>query len=349
MTLPRARPLPQAADLFGDIEPTPKARLADHLPGLLVALLAVLAAAFLSASYGLPLPLMALLVGLALNFLSGDPRLVPGLAVAAGPLLRLGIVLLGTRIAVADLAAIGAPGLGLLLVVILLALGSGVLLAQLLGFSRWFGLLAGGSVAICGGSAALALAATLGDRRVPRGELTMVLVGISAVGAAAMALYPALAAALGLGDVAAGFLMGAAVHDVAQAVGAGAAVSEGAARTATLVKLTRVALLAPLLLLVAALAGHPHGRRVGVPAFLLGFLAVAAASAGGLVPEALAARAGQVSGWLLALAIAASAMRSPMRDLLAAGPRPLLVVLGASLVALAVALSGALLLFGRAA
>lgn len=348
MARPLSRPLPQAADLFGDIEPSRKVRLRDYFPGLMVAILTTLAAAFLASRYGAPLPLMALLVGLALNFLSGDPRLTPGLTLAARDLLRLGVVLLGARIAFADFLDVGWAGLAWLLLIMGLTLGAGIVLARVLGFSRPFGILTGGAVAICGASAAMALAATLGERRVPQAELTMVLVGISAVGAAAMALYPILSAALGLGDVGAGFLMGAAIHDVAQALGAGAAVSEQAARTATIVKLSRVALLAPLLVAVAFLADGPNKKPRGrdMPLFLLAFLGVAALNMAGLLPAPVASGAASMSSWLLALAIAAAAIRSPMRDLLAAGPRPLLVVAGASLVALGASLSAVLLRYG---
>ena len=81
--------LPAAADLYGDIEPAPKVRYRDYAPGLLVALLASLASAYLAVHYHAPLTLMALLVGLALNFLSGDKRLLPGLdAWGAGQRMR---------------------------------------------------------------------------------------------------------------------------------------------------------------------------------------------------------------------------------------------------------------------
>ncbi len=341
-----SRPLPAAADLFGDIEPTPQVRLKDYVPGLVVALLATMAAGYMADQYGAPLTLMALLVGLALNFLSGDPRLTPGLSFAAKDILRLGIILIGVRVTLGDMLAIGWQGFAAMLAILAATFLSGIALARLFGFSRAFGTLAGGAVAICGGSAAMALAATLSDRRVSQSEVTMVLVGIAAVGAAAMALYPPIALGLGLSDSAAGFLMGAAIHDVAQAVGAGASVSAVAGDTATIVKLSRVAMLAPMLLLVAAMF-RDGGKAKGaaMPLFLVGFFAVAAINSSGIIPAAAANLAGRASGWMLAMAIAAAAIRSPMKDLLAAGPRPLLVVAGASIVALAGALAAALLLF----
>jgi len=339
------RPLPQAADLFGDIEATPPAGLRDLLPGLAVALLATLAARYLADHYGVPLMLMALLVGLALNFLSADSRLNPGLGFAARTLLRLGVVLIGIRITLADVASLGLPALAALIAIMAATFSAGLLLARLAGGTAAFGALCGGAVAICGASAAMALAATLGERRISQAELTAVLVGIAAVGAAAMALYPPLAGLLGLSDQGAGFLMGAAIHDVAQAVGAGDMVSPEAGAIAAIVKLSRVALLAPILLLVAAAFGSRSGARQGVPLFLVGFFLLAAANSLGLVPNLLRGPAIEASGLLMAMAIAAAAIRSPMRELAAGGRRPLLVVGGASLVALAAAILAALLLF----
>ena len=341
------RPIFQAADLYGDIEASPKQSMRDYVPGLVVALLATLAAGYLSDHYGAPLTLMALLVGLALNFLSGDRRLNAGLSFAARDLLRLAVVLIGVRITFGDIADLGIGTFALVLAILALTFLSGIAIARALGFSTAFGALAGGAVAICGGSAAMALAATLGEKRVSQADVTMVLVGISAVGATAMALYPPLASSLGFSDQAAGFLMGAAIHDVAQAVGAGTAFSPQAGEVATIVKLSRVAMLAPVLLIVAAMFrdGGAKAKTVGVPLFLIGFFVVAAINSAGVIPAQAAEIASKISGWLMAMAIAAAAIRSPMKDLLASGPKPLLVVTGASLVSLAASLAAAVLLF----
>ena len=103
-----ARRLPMAADLYGDIEPSARgASWRDYLPGLTIVARGTLAAGFLSDHYGAPLTLMALLIGLALNFLSADARLTPGARLrVARSLLRWGIVLVGVRVTFgADLGA----------------------------------------------------------------------------------------------------------------------------------------------------------------------------------------------------------------------------------------------------
>ena len=237
-----------------------------------------LAAGFLSDRYGAPLTLMALLVGLALNFLSTDKRLAVGTGFASRHLLRVGIVLVGVRITFDQIWALGPVALAVVVAIVALTIGVGVLAARRLGQDAAFGTLAGGAVAICGASAAMALAATLGERRAGQGQLTLVLVGIAAMSAAAMVVYPLVAHGLGLSDLKAGFLFGASIHDVAQSLGAGYGYSKEAGDIAAIVKLTRVALLAPALAVVTLFLPRGTGSaRAEFPWFVLGFFAMAGA------------------------------------------------------------------------
>lgn len=339
---------PQAADLFGDIERTPAAGWRDYLPGLAVAVLATLAAASLADRYNAPLTLLALLVGLAMNFLSADRRLTPGLTLASRELLRWAIVLVGARITMAQILALGPAALLAVIGIVALTIFAGVAMARALRLGSGFGVLSGGAVAICGASAAMALSATLGERRVRQAEVTLVLVGTSTMSSAALVLYPAICELARLSDVQAGFVLGAAIHDVAQTLGAGYAFSVRAGETATIVKLARVALLAPVLALVALalpqglkISGAPRAAPM-LPWFVAGFFAVAGINSIGIIPAAAAQLAADASGWMLAVSVAATAIRSPLGEILKAGPRPLLVGALASLVSLAAALAFAL-------
>jgi len=341
--------LPAAADLYGDIEAAPRVGVRDYLPGLLVALLASLASAYLAEHYGAPLTLMALLVGLALNFLSGDKRLLPGLAFASRTLLRMGIVLVGARVTLAQIAGLGWVALLAILVIVACAMGTGVLAARRLGFGAAFGALAGGAVAICGASAALALATILGERRVNQAQLALVLVGISAMSAATMVLYPILCHHLGFGDRQAGFVLGAAIHDVAQSLGAGYSFSQTAGQNAAIVKLTRVAMLAPALAITSLFFPGEDGNRAkafSIPWFVIGFFALAAINSTGVVPAKVGEGATMLATGLLVCAVTATGIRSPMQTLLQAGPKPLLIILIASLVALVLACATAGFLLG---
>ena len=341
------RPLPMAADLFGDIEASPAQRWQDYWPGLAVVAAGTLAAGFVADRYGAPLTLMALLFGLALNFLSADPRLAAGTGFASRNLLRYGIVLVGIRVTFAQVWSLGPVALVAVIGIVALTIGVGVFAARRLGSDGAFGTLAGGAVAICGASAAMALAATLGERRISQSQLTLVLVGISAMSAAAMVLYPLAAHALHLTDLRAGFLFGASIHDVAQSLGAGYAYSKAAGDIAAIVKLTRVALLAPALAVVALFLPRAEGAKgPGVPWFVVGFFAMAGLASTGLVPAVVVSGCETLASALLAAAVTAVAIRSPLPHLLEAGPRPLLVILAATLVAFALALAAALLLIG---
>jgi len=219
---------PRAADLFNDLEPEPAKRWTEVMPGLIVAALATMAAGFVADHYGAPLTLMALLIGLALNFLGADARMASGLGFASRTLLRWGIVLVGARVTIGQIVGLGPMTLIAVVLILLATLAVGALVARAMGLSTAFGTLAGGSVAICGASAALALATTLGDRRVNQAQLALVLVGISAASATAMFFYPLIAHAVGLSDRQAGLMLGASIHDVAQAIGAGYSFSDHA-------------------------------------------------------------------------------------------------------------------------
>ena len=342
------RPTPAAADLYGDLlDEAPAAGLRDYLPGLLIAGVTSLAAAYLAEHYGAPIMLMGLLIGLAFNFANADARLHPGLGFASKTLLRWGIVLVGLQITFGQIAALGIPAFAAIAVMVVVVSASGALAARLVGRDIAFGTLAGGAVAICGASAALALSSVLGERRTSQAQLTLVLVAVSAASAVAMSVYPAIAHLLELTDRQAGFLMGASIHDVAQALGAGYSYSAEAGATATVVKLTRVALLAPALLVVAWLyrAEKAAGSgRIGLPWFVVGFFAVCALNSLVALPEALVAGAKPLATAALLLAVTATGIRSPLNLLLEQGWKASIPVMIATIVSFALALGCALLL-----
>jgi uncharacterized integral membrane protein (TIGR00698 family) len=335
---------PLAGDLYGDVPPPAKPKLREYLPGLLIAGLATLAAAFIAERYGAPLTMMALLIGLALNFLGGEARLAPGLTFASRTLLRVSIVLLGTRVTSDQMAALGPVSLGALILIVAATMLTGIAIARWSGSGTAFGTLAGGAVAICGASAALALATLLGERRISQAQLALVLVGIAGMSALSMVLYPILAQQLDLGDTEAGFLLGASIHEVAHSLGAGFSFSEPAGDVATIVKMGRVALLAPALLAVGLVLGGSARGAARLPWFVIGFFLVAGLNSAGFVPAPAGAAARDLATALLSLAVAATGIRSPMHTLLDAGLRPLLAILGASLAALLLSLAAILLL-----
>jgi uncharacterized integral membrane protein (TIGR00698 family) len=345
------RPTPAAVDLFGDLletAPQPQTRWQDYGPGLLLAGVASLAAAWISEHYGAPKMLMGLLIGLAFNFVNADARLHPGLGFASKTLLRWGIVLAGLQVTLAQIGGLGWQSLLAIILIMAAVMGVGVAMARAFRLSPAYGALAGGAVAICGASAALALAAVLGEKRISQAQLTLVLVTIAAASALAMSLYPVAAHTLTLEDAQAGWLMGATIHDVAQALGAGYSISPEAGETATIVKLTRVTLLAPALLAVALFFPAEDGQKraaIGIPWFVGGFLALGALNSFVALPAEVTQYARQATEACLLLAVTATGIRSPMHLLLGQGLRSAAPVIVSTLAALALGIAACLLVF----
>lgn len=310
-----------------------RASMAALLPGLFVAGLVAVAAQFVAEHYGAPAMLMALLFGIALNFLGSDPKTGPGIGFASRGVLRIGVALLGARITASLLSEIGLTVVLVLIAATALTILFGMALGRLLGQGRNFSVLTAGAVAVCGVSAAMAIAAV--QPRTERSErnLTFTVLGVTLLSTLAMILYPAIAAWLGLSDHRAGIFIGGTVHDVAQVIGAGFSISPETGETATLVKLIRVSLLAPVVLTLSlayrSSAGQA-GREVVpiLPGFVLGFAALAAISALGLIPEVLRDWLGHLSGWALLVAIAGVGLRTNLGSVLQVGPRPIGLLFG---------------------
>lgn len=345
-------------DLYGEMllakaidHASPPAPRQPLLPGLAICAVASIAAAWLSEHYGIPIILMGLLVGLSLNFLSADPKNHAGLDFASRNFLRVGIVLLGLQVTVEKIGALGVQTFAGLIAVMASAIVAAIIAARLSGQSRSSGILAGGATAICGASAALAIYGVLGARRVSQSQFALILVGISLASALAMSFYPLLASLLQLSDRQAGFLIGASIHDVAQAIGGGYAYSDAAGSYATIVKLSRVALLAPvvagLALFVKADGGEAHRplwKRIALPWFITGFLALVAINSVTDIPPMWGDYCLIISKALLLIAVTATAMRSRLDLLMQAGWRTIMPVMAATIASFLAALGIAKLL-----
>lgn len=179
-----------------------------------------LAAQFLSDHYGAPTLLMALLIGIAFHFLAEEGRAAAGIEFTGRTVLRLGVALLGARMSFDLLLGIGGPTIGLVAFGVAATILFALACAPLLG-RGWRIALLTGAVAICGASAAMAIAAVLPRNHASERNLTFTVISVMLLSTAAMVLYPMLAAWVGLDDRATGIFLGATIHDVAQVVGAG--------------------------------------------------------------------------------------------------------------------------------
>jgi uncharacterized integral membrane protein (TIGR00698 family) len=303
-----------------------RALAARVYPGLLVAGTIALAATWLSQHYNSPVMLFALLFGMTFHFLYEEGRCIAGIEFAAKAVLRLGVALLGARITATQILDLGLSPIVTVLLGMATTIGLGVLLARPLALSRSFGLLSAGSVAICGASAALAIASVLPRHKNSERDTILTVVTVTLLSTIAMILYPLLATTLGFDHVHAGVFLGSTIHDVAQVVGAGYSISPETGDVATYVKLLRVTMLVPIVFVIA-LAAKGGGGGAKLPSFLIGFAALVALNSFGLLPKAAAAAANDVSRWCLVTAIGALGMKTSFKDLAAYGWRPVALMI----------------------
>ncbi|WP_244618711.1 putative sulfate exporter family transporter [Rhizobium sp. 18065] len=298
--------------------------------------LIALASAFLSEHYGAPAMLLAILIGLALHFLAEDPKTARGLDFASRTMLRLGIALLGLKVSVGMFAELGIKVMAMIVASVVMTILFGLLASRLSGQGSRFGFLTGGAVAICGASAAMAISAALGgarDRDADQ-QMVFVVIGVTMLSTLAMIFYPILASQVGLDDFATGIFLGATIHDVAQVAGAGFSVSGPAGETAVFVKLIRVTLLAPVVLVAAivfrrGLSGTETVHRPPLlPAFVIVFLALASLNSLVTIPAAIANAAGEISRWSLLVAIAAVGVKTSLPEVFGIGRRAIGLLIG---------------------
>ena len=309
------------------------ARAAAPAPGLAVALVVAATATFLSEHYDAPVMLYALLLGMALNFVTEAPRGKAGIDLAARGLMRLGVALLGFRIGWDQISALGWGPVAMVVTLVAATILISTLAARAMGFNPLFGFLSGGATAICGASAAMALSAALPPNAKKEQATLFTVIGVSALSTTAMVLYPLLTRALGLGDHAAGVFIGATIHDVAQVVGAGYAISPDAGDTATIVKPLRVAMLLPVILVAGQISRREAGaagaeRPPLLPWFVVAFVALVALNSLVALPAPLTEAGNALSRWCLVTAIAAIGMKTRLGDLVQVGWKPVALMVG---------------------
>lgn len=317
--------------------------LAGVGPGLLASLVVAAAAAFLSDHYGGPVMLFALLLGMAMNFLGEVDRCKAGISFASRTLLRVGVAMLGFRITLWQIADLGWQPVALVISVVVLTIFTSIWVARRMGFDPLFGLLTGGATAICGASAALALSAAIPQDKLKQRDTAFTIMGVSILSTVAMILYPAATSLLGLNDRLAGIFIGASIHDVAQVVGAGFAISPEAGDTATVVKLMRVAMLAPVIVAVG-LYTHSKGSGEGerppiLPLFVAAFLVLVIVNSLLPIPAAVQEAGSTASRWCLVAAIAALGMKTRLGEIAEIGWKPVLLMVIETIFIAAVAMA----------
>lgn len=317
-------------------------RVANLFPGLMLCVVVALAATFVSEHYGGPKFLYALLIGIAFHFLSDNDKCRDGVDFAAKKLVRFGVALLGCKIVASDVYSLGGTGIASLVAAVLLTIGFGLLAAKLLDQSPKLGLLSGGATAICGISAAMAISSTMVQDEDNERFTLMTAIGVASLSTTAMVLYPLWVGFLNLAPEQAGLFLGGAIHDVAQVVGAGNMISPDVAKLATLSKMFRVAMLVPVVLVLALLfrnavaksaqAGARVGKRPPIlPFFLIAFVVLVIVNSMGWIPTRVQSAANETSSLALVISIAALGVKTSFEKIVQLGWKPIALLISETL------------------
>jgi uncharacterized integral membrane protein (TIGR00698 family) len=304
---------------------TLRATVTAIAPGIASTLVVALAATYLSDHYHAPPVIFALLLGMALNELSSEARYAPGINVSARTLLRISVALLGLRITFDQIGGLGWSTALMVITSVPLTIGVGWALSRVLKIDARFGVLSAGAVGICGASAAMAIAVAW-PRQDSERDTVVVIACITTYSTIAMVLYPALVSHLHLDPLQTGRFLGGSIHDVAQVVAAGYASSPQAGDAATIVKLMRVAMLLPVVLVITMIAARETAGRESdakkvalIPGFLIAFAILAALNGFHFFSQPVASSLTEISKWLLVISVAALGMKTSLREMMAVG------------------------------
>ena len=327
------------AQKFSFLKNTPGGeRISALTPGVILCLVVGMSAKFVSEHYGGPVILYALLMGIALNYLSTESPCSEGIQFSAKSILQFGIALLGARITLEQLMSLGLTPIVIVLITVPATIVFGFFLGRWLKLGRSQSILSGSSVGICGASAALAVATVLPHNKDAEKNLIFTIISVTALSTVAMVAYPLVVTAFNLGPVASGVFLGATIHDVAQVVGAGYMMSDQIGDVATFTKLLRVSMLVPIVLIISVIASRWGKTKIDakpngfpLPGFLVAFIIIVTLNSGDFITPEVSMLMVETSRWCLIIAMVGLGMKSSFKELAAMGWRPMVLMLAETL------------------
>lgn len=320
-------------------------QVADLAPGLAVVVVGVVAAVAVHAAVDSVAQLVAAVVigTLCTNLGLVGPSMRPGLKFAAKRLMRFGVVLLGFRLSLGQIADLGVPTLVVVLVTVVATFFGAQWIGRRMGLSPGFCLLVGTGFSICGLSAIAAVEDASGSSEE---EVATAMGLVTLCGTLAIFVVPWAAHVIGLSDDQTGTWIGASVHDTAQVVAAASTAGASIVAVAIAVKLTRVLLLAPIVTGVniqrarrASTTGTSGRRPSLVPLFVVGFLVCVLIRTSGVLSDGALDTAKSLETLVLTAAMFGLGTEVDVQKIRMLGVRPLLLGaaswLGVALVSLA--------------
>jgi uncharacterized integral membrane protein (TIGR00698 family) len=303
-------------------------------PGIVLAVIIAAAALSVRELPGLAIfspMILAVIVGIVFSNLVGTPvNTAAGIAFCQRSLLRFAIVLLGFQLTATQVMSVGAAGIGVVATTLLATFCFTVGLGRLLGVDRKLAELIAAGTSICGASAIVATnTVTLGRDE----DVAYAVACVTVFGTVAMLAYPLLAPFLGLDEHHFGLWAGTSIHEVAQVIGAAFQVGTQAGEIGTVAKLSRVAMLAPVVIGLGLLArrggGDEGAARPPMPWFVVAFVGVVAFNSVVAVPAEVKSAIALATTALLSVGLAAMGLQTDIRNIRLRGLRPLLLALSA--------------------
>lgn len=267
--------------------------------------------------------LLGILVG---NIVPTAGRFNAGIRFAESRLLPLSIVLLGVELQLTALADLGVIAIVVIVATIAISMIVSVQLGQMLGYSRKFSILLGAGNGICGSSAIAATGLAIEANEEDTGISISV---VNLIGTLGIFLLPSIVHAFSLQDSQGGLLIGGTLQAVGQVVAAGYSVNDAVGSIALVVKMGRVLLLGPMVVLIYSLMVRGSDtanakRAIRVPAFIIGFFVVSVVGSIGVFSPSVTDLLKTMGKYLLVIAMAGIGMRIQLRMLFRSAPRALL-------------------------
>jgi len=296
------------------------------IPGIILSLLVAWAARTLSSYIPIGTVSLAILLGLFLgNTIKPGPLFKTGISFSEKQILALAIAFMGINLNFQILKTLGIKSILMIVTALIVTLSTALLLAKPLKFDRRFALLLGIGNGICGSSAIAATKDILGASEEETG-LSVAIVNF--LGTIGLFLLPLLGTwILKFTEINTGLLLGNTLQAVGQVVAAGFSVSETTGQTATIIKMTRILMLTPVILVliwsapqrVGATSPHHKKQQVSIPPFIIGFFLFSLIPTLGLLPENVIHIIKHIAKFALATAMAGVGMKITFSSILKKG------------------------------
>lgn len=312
-----------------------------NLPGLLIAAAVGLAgklATTLAPGFGAVA--LAIIIGIIVgNLIPDDKAFAGGVSFAEKKILPYAIMFLGVELQLNLLIKLGIPTIALVVIIVLTTIGFAIIIGKMLGMTREFSLLMGTGNAVCGSSAIAAVSPIVKGKE---SEIGLSIGVVNLLGTVGIFLLPLMTGALNFDDIRSGALIGGTLQAVGQVVAAGFSVNDSVGNIAVLVKMGRVLMLGPVVILFSWMMMRGKGttaQKVAIPFFIWGFFAFSLIASFELLPANLLQIIKTAGKWLLIWAMAAIGMRIKFKTLLQFGPQAVVFGTLISLAQIALALT----------